>query len=182
MDNFNITLENNLFSDEGSNFGNPPHKTVFVLDSVIYLSPNSAVLVRKEYHYPWSKKIKDTGELMRIKRDTLQNDLLFSNKHGLDSIKRVLKTGYYKETHEAKKTVFVGYDNKRPKEKKKDLFKNSNPSKEKQVSPFISTGNDTINNSPFDTAMLKALAGIFFLALLGAWLSTKFYNLRLQKA
>lgn len=182
ISNFSVALENDLFSDEGSNFGTPPNRRVFKLDSVIYISPNKTVLIKKEYLFPWHQNPKDTGELVRVSRDTVYNDPLFSRKHSLDSIRYVLKNGPFLDyDNPISKVIFVGYDNKKNKGTNKDSVNTDKP-KANEVSPIVTTGNDTDNNSPFDAAMAKALAGIFLLALLGGWLSTKFYNLRLQKA
>src|SRR5690348_14474249 len=79
MANFSIALENELFSNEESNFGNPPFKTVRKLDSVIYLSPTAVILIKKEYRYPWSTYSKDSIEFIGTERDTVYNDLLFSS-------------------------------------------------------------------------------------------------------
>jgi len=180
MNNFNIALENDVFNNEGSNFGNPPFRTIYYLDSVVYISRSTAVLVKKEYQYPWGGS-KDSAKFIRIQKDTVHNDPIFSKNHLLDSIRHLLKANSFYE-YDTKKTVLIGYDNKKSSEKKKDRLNNNKP-KEDNVSPIVTTiNNGPGNNSPFDTAMLKALAGIFLLAILGGWLSAKFYNLRLQKA
>jgi hypothetical protein len=181
MDNFNIVLENKLFNEERSNFGNPPFRTIYYLDSIVYISRSAAVLINKEYRFPWGGS-KDSAEFIRIKKDTVSTGPLSSGKHLLDSIRHLIKANSFSE-YETKNTVLAGYDNKKKPGKKKDMPKNDNKSKEKNIFPIVTTVNDdTGNNSPFDAAMVKALAGIFLLALLGGWLSSKFYNFRLQKA
>jgi hypothetical protein len=177
MDNFNIALENDLFNSEGSNFGKPSHMNLFRLDSVIYISPTKAVLIGSLYQYPW-RGSKDSAKFIQMIKDTVYNDPMFSQKHSLDSIRRQLKNG---DEYEDKNAVFIGYDNKKNKAKKKESV-NINKIKENDILPVVTTNNDPAGYSPFDTAMLKALAGIFLLAILGGWLSAKFYSLRLQKA
>ena len=180
MNNFRIAMETELFNENGSNFGTPPYRTVNTLDSVIYLSPTAVILIKKENRFPWGGIKKDSGVFISMQRDTVYNDPLFSSKRSLDTT-NYLTARYFRETFETKKTVFIGFKKIKTKEKKKDNL-DSNQPKENNIFPIVVPNNDTDNNSPFDAAMLKALAGIFLLALLGGWLSTKFYSLRLQKA
>lgn len=178
MDNFSIALNNALFDNEGSNFGNPSHLNFYRLDSVIYVSASVTVLIKKKYQYPWGGT-KDEAIPVSREKVTLHNDPLFSKKHALDSIRNVVRADSFR--YDANRAIFIGYDNKKMKENKKDTLININQPKEKQISPIVTTSYDTDTDSPFDTSMLKALAGIFLLALLGAWLSAKFYTLHLQK-
>ena len=178
MDNFPIALENSLFDSEGSNFGNPPYKKIYHLDSIIYISESVSVLVKKEYQYPWNGS-KDSAEFIRTTKDTLLNDPVFTKKNSLDNIRHLLKKELFYE-YDIKNTILVGYDKKKTIKKKNNNSNNTN--KQNGIYPIVTTSDNTDNNSPFDTAMLKALAVIFLLALLGAWLSAKFYSLRLQKA
>ena len=91
-----------------------------------------------------------------------------------------------KKNHKTKKNTAKKSQINKPKQasniSKSNIKSNIKPKEEKEnISPVV-TINSGPDNSPFDTTMLKALAGIFLLAALGGWLSTKFYNLRLQKA
>lgn len=179
MDNFRIALENDFFGSEKSNFGLPSPVETYLLDSVIYISETMSVVVkkvfRKEYNEP-----KDSTRFLGVYKDTVYNDPLFSKKHSLDSIKNVLKrTGFY--TNRVNKVVFIGYDNKKAKAVKK--VKNSNGDKLEQniILPIVINDNNN-NNSPFDAQLVVMLGSILVLALLGGWMSWKFYQPRLQKA
>lgn len=188
MNNFHIALENELFDTENANFGLPPDVKTYQLDSVIYISETAAVLVRKEYSRPFHHP-KDSARLQRVRKDTLRNDPLFSKKHALDSIRAILKT-HGKYTNPVSDVVFIGYDNKIT-TKKKDKEKNKENEKVKNkeskvenntIIPFVSTGDNNNNNSPFDIQLALILGTILFLSLLGGWLSWKYYQPRLQKA
>jgi hypothetical protein len=178
MDNFNISLENELFNEEGSNFGNPPYKKIYHLDSIIYISESVSVLVKREYQYPWNGS-KDSAEFIKTTKDTLLNDPVFTKKHSLDNIRHLLKKQLFYE-YDTKNTILVGYDKKKTIKKKDNNGNNTN--KKNSIAFIVTTNKDPGNNSPFDVTMLKALAVIFLFAILGGWLSAKFYTLRLQKA
>ncbi|MGG9963625.1 hypothetical protein [Ferruginibacter sp. SUN106] len=181
MNNFSIALEHGLFSNEESNFGLPSSIKTYRLDSVIYVSEEVSVIVYRFYNRRFNEP-KDSAKFIRSYKDSLFNDPLFSKKHALDSIKTVLKkTGRY--DYPINNAVFVGYDNKKKTVKEKTVTKpvdntNKKP-KENNITPVITNNND---NSPFDMQMVKALAGIFLLALLGGWLSWKYAGYRNKKS
>ncbi|MDZ4795585.1 MAG: hypothetical protein SGI83_15000 [Bacteroidota bacterium] len=185
MGNFHIALENELFDTEEANFGLPPDIKTYQLDSVIYISENVTVIVKKKYSRPFHHP-KDSAKLQWVKKDTLLNDPLFSKKHALDSIRTVLKTtGKY--TNPVSNIVFMGYDNKTSgKKKEKDKEKNKEKTKgtvteQHNIVPFVTT-NDNDNNSPFDIKLALILGTILLVSLLGGWLSWKYYQPSLQKA
>ena len=99
-----------------SNFGMAPQRqvTTAVLDSVIYLTDTSAIMVTKEctflegYRQPVLKPGKENP--WRPGRDTVYNHPLFSQKHALDSIRNAVKSEYYFK-NDIDSTKFVGYDN-----------------------------------------------------------------------
>lgn len=178
MDNFHIALENILFSNEESNFGLPADIKTYHLDSVIYISKTTAVVVRKVYSRGFNEP-KDSARFMWVNKDTVINDPLFARKHSLDSIRNILKaTGRY--TNPVNEVVFIGYDNKKSKEKKKDKDEKKDNSNENNMIPaFIMDSN---NNSPFDMQLVLMLGTILLLSFIGGWVSWKFYQPRLQKA
>ncbi|MGC4099856.1 hypothetical protein [Ferruginibacter sp.] len=182
ISNFNSTLNNELFDDEASNFGGPAFKWTYKLDSVIHISPEKSLLVQRIYQRYYTEPI-DSNKLARMARDTVYNDALFSRHHSLDSIKAVLISSRRYDSS-LKKTIFVGYDNHKPKEKKKEKAAVKETPKENFVLPVYSVdnNNDGNNAAPFDGHLLQLLAGALLLALLGGWISWKFRMPQLQKA
>jgi len=173
MKNFDLALNNELFDNEGSNFGGPVPIRTYYLDSVIYISSSASVRIQKVYSR-FNNEPKDSARFIRIEKDTLYNDPLFSKNHSLDSIKSVLKTSKQYDNN-IKKAVFIGYDNKKTKgEKNKNNLDNiKEKAKENNILPIVPANSNTINNNTFDRQMIQALAMIFLLALLGGWLSWK---------
>jgi hypothetical protein len=164
--NFNIALANELFDNDNSDFGLPVPKDVktYKLDSVIFVSDTLSVVVKKEYSRPYSEP-KGPGKFIRTVKDTVYNDPLFAKKHSLDSIKTVLNTnGQY-----VKKVVFIGYDNKKPEDKKQNIL------------PLAITDDPPTNDPPFDMQLALMLGTLLLLSLLGGWLSWRFYQPRLQQ-
>lgn len=174
MEHFKIALstgpggENELFDSDNSNFGLPVPTDVktYKLDSVIYVSDTVSVIVVKEYRRK-PEEAKNLAKLWREGKDTLYHDPLLGRKHSLDSIKTVLKTtGNY--INPVEKIVFIGYDNKKTKNKKNNSI------------PFTII-NDNNNHSPFDMQLALMLGMILLLSLLGGWLSWRFYQPGLEK-
>lgn len=105
-----------------SNFGRAPIREVknAMLDSVIYLTDTSAIMVTSEYcvrngdyspvEMEGTTKTRNQGKLWHAGRDTVYNHTLFSRKHSLDSIKMVVATEYYFKNN-IDNVRFVGYDN-----------------------------------------------------------------------
>lgn len=105
-----------------SNFGKAPIREVknAMLDSVIFLTDTSAVMVTSEYctrkgeyspaEFEGTAKTRNRGKLWYAGRDTVYNHPLFSHKHALDSIRFAVKTEYYFK-NDIDSTRFVGYDN-----------------------------------------------------------------------
>ena len=170
MDNFSIALTNELFDNGESNFGLPADKRTYKLDSVIFISDSASVMVTKEYRRPYNEP-EDSSKLWGVKKDTVYNNLLLVRKNSLDSIKKALQKGG-KYINPVDKTVFIGFDNKKDKNKKEE--KNN-------IIP-VSFTDDNNNNSPFDRKLLLMLGSILVFSLLGGWLSWRFYQPRLQKA
>jgi len=170
-ENFNFALTHEFFDSEGSDFGLPPDKKSYKLDSVIFISDTVSILVSKEYSRPWNEKSDSKDKLIGVKKDTIYNDPLFSRKYLLDSIKKMVDNrGPYETTN---KTKFVGFDNK------KTGLKKTADQPQQQLIPFVIT-NDPPEGPPFDTQLVLMLATILLLSLMGGWLSWKFYQPRLQ--
>jgi hypothetical protein len=170
MNNFSIALGSDLFDSGESNFGLPADKKTYQLDSVIFISDSASVMVIKEYRRPFNEPEK-SAKLWGVKKDTVYNNPLFVRKNSLDSIKKGLQKDS-RFTNPVDKTVFIGFDNKKNKDKR-------NP--KNNIVPVSFTGDDS-NNSPFDMKLLLMVGAILVLSLLGGWLSWKFYQPRLQKA
>lgn len=124
MANFHAALENDLFETDHSNFGHAPQRNVVTaqLDSLIFVSDTMAILVTSEYctRTDWvTEKPVTDPKLWKAGREVALNHPLFSRQHSLDSIKKVIAEKYnFKNPVE--KVIFVGYDNKKPEEKKKE--------------------------------------------------------------
>jgi hypothetical protein len=99
-----------------SNFGilREPDVNTAELDSVIYLTDTSAIMVTKVcsryllYQQPGEEKALTDN--WQPGRDTVYFHPLFSKKHALDSIRLVVSTEYFFR-NDIDSTKFVGYDN-----------------------------------------------------------------------
>jgi hypothetical protein len=118
---FTTAFNNNLFDMGESDFGAAPYRQVKTaqLDSVIYISPDKAIMVTSEFCIVQDRRKQEEIEktLWKAGRDTVYNHVLFSRNHSLDSIKQVLKNQYHFK-NDTDKTVFIGYDNKTRKYKR----------------------------------------------------------------
>lgn len=124
---FRVALENKLFDIENSNLGQAPNRYErnAVLDSVIYISEEKAILVTSQFCV---ESDRDDYKILSNKKwsagkETVYHHTLFSKNHSLDSIKAVLKS-QYSFRNDIDKVVFVGYDNQieKPKKKKKSVI------------------------------------------------------------
>jgi len=122
--NFRIAVTNNLFDIESSNLGVAPERIVrnAVLDTVIFISKDKQIMITSDFcnrENIYSKKTEVTK--WSAGKDTVFQHELFSNQHALDSIKQVLKNQFYFKNN-IDKVVFIGFDNKKRKNKKKNDF------------------------------------------------------------
>lgn len=160
--NFSIALENELFDIGNSNFGHAPQRDVKTaqLDSVIFVSDTVAMIVTSEYCKREGQDEK-VARLWKAGKETMVRHPLFSRKHSLDSIKRVIKE-QYSFRNPVEKVVFVGYDNKPKKSKRNDVVPVSVPS----------SGDN--NQSPFDGQFLLIISIILIASLLAAYAAWRF--------
>lgn len=178
--NFNHIINDGLFDKEDGGFGLPePTKMKKIkLDSVFYVSDTVSVIVVREYYDDPKEGLKP----LRTGKDTLYHDELLGRKHALDSIRAALNQKKF-YSNPVSSIVFVGYDNKKPKEKNKDKQKDKNKDKEKAVenNNIVPVGiDDNDHYSPFDGKFVTILTCILLVALLGGWLSWKYYQPRYQ--
>jgi len=119
MHNFEAALVNPEMDLLFHNLGEGPQPIIrnSVLDSVIFVSDSQAVMVTtthcsvNEYYNGRDQvKKKDLEEIWHEGKDTVLNHPLFSHQHSLDSIRNVLDRRYYFR-NDAKKIVFIGFDN-----------------------------------------------------------------------
>jgi len=175
--NFEMAMTSDLFDKEESDYGLPVPKEVktYKLDSVIYISDNSTVLVTKEYSRLFTDP-KDSAKYVKTSKDTVYNNELFAHRHSLDSIKAELKKqGYYINSGKINKVVFIGFDNN-----KKPVNTGALVTPKQNIVPLVVSYEKPGNNSPFDRELVLMLGTIFLVSLLGGWLSWKFYQPRLQ--
>ncbi len=167
-------------SYSGLGLGEAPREFVqtAVLDSVIYVSESTSIMVTSEYckTFPRNYKGEPTAEqrlegatLWKAGRDTLHYHDLFSKKHKLDSIKAVIDGMYY-FNNSSDKVVFVGYDNKVPEKKVKKK-------KKSEILPVIIQ--DT-QQPPFDYTLLLSVGAIALFSILTGVLSWKLYQAKLM--
>lgn len=174
---FERLINTDYFNSEKSDFGLPVPKEVktYKLDSVIYVSDNSTILVTKEYQRLFTDP-KDSAKFVRVSKDTVFNNELFAHRHSLDSIRAELKKqGYYINSKKINKVVFIGFDNTKPPVNTGALV-----TPKQNIVPLIVSYDKPGNNSPFDGELALMLGTIFLVSLLGGWLSWKFYQPRLQ--
>lgn len=174
--NFEMAMSSALFDKEESDFGLPVPKDVktYKLDSVIYVSDTSTVLVTKEYSRLFTDP-KDSAKFVRALKDTVYNNELFAHRHSLDSIRAELKKqGYYVNSSKINKVIFIGFDNKKP------VMPGQLVNPKQNIVPLVVSYDKPGNNPPFDWELILMLGTIFFVSLLGGWLSWKFYQPRLQ--
>jgi len=160
-ENFRIALENNLFDIDNSNFGHAPQRDVksAQLDSVIFVSDCEAYMVTSEYcRGEWQEE--KHARLWKAGKETVYNHPLFSRKHSLDSIKKVIKE-QYNFRNPVEKVVFVGYDNK---------TRQQNWNNELLLVPVAITNGP----SPFGPQFVLILSLIIGLSLAGAYISWKY--------
>jgi hypothetical protein len=157
---FALAVENELFDIAESDFGEAPIQIVknSSLDTVIYVSKTKSIMITSEH----CKKINvyNNNELLESKiwkagKDTVHSHPLFTQKHSLDSIKNVLKSQYNFQNN-IDKTVFIGFDNKPEKTKKKKSF-----------APF------TTSNKPNFPNYLLTIGVLSLLSVLVYYLSLK---------
>jgi hypothetical protein len=160
-ENFAIALENDLFDMDGSNFGQAPEREIksAQLDSVIFVSDSVTLLVTSVY-CTMRYAPKDNAELWRAGREVALYHPLFSKKHSLDSIKRVIKE-HYNFKNPVEKTIFVGFDNNIPPD---SLC--INPA-------TLITYKKAGNQGGFDMQIACILIGIFMVSVLSGLLNRK---------
>lgn len=124
------TAYSNAFPMYFSNFGAYPIQRVqnAVLDSVIYISDSTAVMITSTYCLKENARFSQDqygknmptnyGHLWSEGRDTVFYHPLFSHQHSLDSIREVLLEEYHFK-NDMDSTKFVGYDNESGKVGKK---------------------------------------------------------------
>lgn len=161
--NFRIALDNNLFDMAGSDFGVAPQRTIKTaqLDSVIFVSDTMAILVTSQFCTLTDRdndKPLGNPKLWKAGREIAYNHPLFSKRHSLDSIKKIIKEQYHFK-NSVEKVVFVGFDNKKPKKKKR------NQQQGELLLPAKDNSNDK-NSSGMEVALL--LGGVVVVSLLMA--------------
>lgn len=155
-ENFAIALEDHLFDIDDSNFGQgiQPEVRNAQLDSVIFVSDSVSILVTSEY-CNMRNRSKDNPMLWYAGRAITYNDPLFSKKHSLDSIRKIIKERYYFKNN-IDKVIFIGYDNKRSCD--------SLPAEVNEPITFIKAKNKNSETGSQTIWIVAAIAGISLLA------------------
>lgn len=168
-----------FFGNEKTNFGLPPYNDVYLLDSVIYESPGSVIVVSRQFRH-YSNQPKDSMEFVKTNRDNLSGDPLFGRQHALDSIRSILKKEK-RYSNPVKQVVFVGYDNKKSAKKNKTT-QSVNKEQTIMASGFVNNDHDLPGASPVDRQWVLMAGLILVLSLAGGWISWKWYAPKLQQA
>jgi len=167
MKNFSDAMGNNLFDDGTSNYGQAPERYVKTakLDSVKFISDTVSVMFTSECTVDYYKR--DTT-LWKAGKDTVYNHPLFTKKHSLDSIKKVLKRDYYfrRTSHETK---FIGYDN----------IKDSCAVDQNIIVP-VSVKSDNNRQNPLNDQLPLLIGGIALISLFAALISNRYKRLTMQ--
>ncbi len=174
-DHYALIDRDEITGAEDAGYGLPVPEMVktYKLDSVVFISESVSVIYKKEYSRLKTDP-KDSARFTKIVVDSLFNDPLFSRQHALDSIRSVIKKqGYYMNAANLKKVVFRGYDNTLPLKK---------PQLTQHSVPLVITVDRPQDPPPFDGKVIGILSLIFMLALLGGWLSWRFYQPRTPDA
>ncbi len=154
---FKIAYETGLFDIDNSNLGMAPEPTVrsASLDSLIFLSDTSAVMVTSQHCSRWERTTKWSAG-----KDTLYNHFLFSKKNSIAYIKKYLKKNYHFQ-NPVDSVKFISIETEQQ------------DSTQYQGFPFISLPNDgdngSLNYNPFVwllvLALFSILAGGFYYLL-----------------
>jgi len=131
------------------------------LDSVIYLTDSTSIMVTSNY-CSYDSTIR-YAELWMPGKDTVVDHPLFSEQHALDSIKTNLKTEYH-FANNIDSVVFVGYDNN------SEVFEEE---KEEEMVPAIEPTIPPSSSPPISIfALLSIGAAISLLIGLVIWKKT----------
>lgn len=172
---FHKAFEHQLFDLPQSNFGHAPRRFIknAQLDSVIFISPEKAIMVTSEYckfeaFHPIiidsTAPVINDQQLWKAGKDTVYHHELFSKKFALDSIKSVLKQEYHFK-NDIDEVIFIGYENPEPVKDKKSKTKKKN-----NTSPLIISFDQF---PPKSFLFLIAFVGAVFFYLLQERFKTK---------
>jgi hypothetical protein len=173
-ENFATAMENDLFDMDNSNFGLPSKETYTIrLDSVIFISDTASAVVVT--HFATSLSSSGAKPVVQyVSKDTLYSNPLFSQKHSLDSIRRVLKASQ-QYNYNPEKAVFVGYDNKKRKKTSHSELIPVIPTSDPGTSaPVSANPGATDSGLPFDRPALIMLSMVFVFSLLAGLIAWKY--------
>ena len=177
---FKIALEKKLFDIERSNFGMAPLRTVRTaqLDTLKFISDSIAVMVTSEYCKQVDRfddtEIRNSEILWRAGTDTVYNHPLFSKQNNLEIIKKTLKEEYNFQ-NSVDSMVFIGYENKVVKPKKREKRKIKRKAKKKSIQKETTQEESTKNVVPLIIADKTPPTAPPKLQVDSAGLSTWFY-------
>jgi hypothetical protein len=180
MQAFKLAVQNGLLDE--SDFGLPPSEVYsYRLDSVIYISESLAIIISTQFVREFSTPA-DSAKFFRVKKDSVYNSQIWSQRHSLDSIRTVLKEeNYYINSKNLNKVIFVGYDNKKPALKQQKPKANVIPA----VTTIQGNNNDslpgaTMPSTVFDYQLLFMIAAIFLVSFVGGWVSWRYLQPAMQ--
>ena len=113
---FGKALSSNMFGLEASNLGNPPeYYYEVVIDSVVYVSPEKAIVVKTSYEVPtgFYKNVKDTINRQTVR--VLTQNAKFRKGVAQDSIKAAAAKENSTRRIKTQQTVVTGFEKKRKK-------------------------------------------------------------------
>ena len=153
---FNKVLKDNSMDISLHNLGMAPRPRIKLasLDSVIYLTDSTSIMVTSNYcSYDSSLTY---SEFWKPGKDTVLDHPLFSEKHALDSIKTNLKTAYH-FANDIDSVVFVGYDNKEDAEE--------DDSQQEEVVPILAPNAPPSSSPPISVFTLLSIGAMISLLI-----------------
>ena len=172
--NFILTLNNDFFETDASNFGLPAHKNVHKIQKIIFLTDSQTVLVSEIFDRPFSATSDSSDIFVKKQKDTLVNSYMFNKNVSTDSLKKLLQ--YYDKYEISEKTKVVNKIGKVAAPKKSEVIPNDNQKNNLPIAVFIDdTGNGDSSQNSNNNLFVVGL--IFSFALLGGLLCRAFYKI-----
>lgn len=171
---FNLTLNNDFFESDASNFGLPAHKNVHKIQKIIFLTDSQTVLVSEIFDRPFSATNDSSDIFVKNQKDTLLNSYMFNKNVSTDSLKKLLQ--YYDKYEINDKTKVVNKIGKVAAPKKNEGKANDNQKNNLPIAVFSDDAGSGDNPRPSNKNLFAA-GLIFSFALIGGLLCRAYYKI-----